>query len=70
MASKTGGRYFEINDSRNDVARLINTINGIEGELMDARLVDVSANKYFYFLLIAVILLALDVLLHVKTIKI
>jgi Ca-activated chloride channel family protein len=49
---------------------MINTINGIEGELMDARLVDVSANKYFYFLLIAVILLALDVLLHVKTIKI
>ncbi|MBX2970777.1 MAG: VWA domain-containing protein [Cyclobacteriaceae bacterium] len=70
LASKTGGRYFEINDSRNDVSRLINTINGIEGELMDARLVDVSANKYFYFLLIAVILLALDVLLHVKTIKI
>jgi Ca-activated chloride channel family protein len=49
---------------------MINTINSIEGELMDARLVDVSANKYFYFLLFAVILLALDVLLHVKTIKI
>ncbi|MBX2966916.1 MAG: VWA domain-containing protein [Cyclobacteriaceae bacterium] len=70
LASKTGGRYFEINESRNDVARLINTINSIEGELMDARFIDVSANKYFYFLLIAVILLALDVLLHVKTIKI
>lgn len=70
LADRTGGQYFEINDNRNDVARLINTINGIEGELMDARLVDVSANKYFYFLLIAVILLALDVLLHVKTIKI
>lgn len=70
LANQTGGRYFEINDSRNDVSRMINTINSIEGELMDARLVDVSANKYFYFLLIAVILLALDVLLHVKTIKI
>src|SRR5690606_14106101 len=70
LANKTGGRYFEINESRNDVSRLISTINSIEGELMDARLVDVSANKYFYFLLITVILLALDVLLHVKTIKI
>jgi Ca-activated chloride channel family protein len=70
LASRTGGKYFEINENRNDVARLINTINSIEGELMDARLVDVSANKYFYFLLIAVILLALDVLVHVKTIKI
>lgn len=70
LANRTGGQYFEINEDRNDVARLINTINSIEGELMDTRLVDVSANKYFYFLLIAVILLALDVLLHVKTIKI
>ncbi|MBX2944962.1 MAG: VWA domain-containing protein [Cyclobacteriaceae bacterium] len=70
LASKTGGRYFEINESRNDVARLINTINSIEGELMDARLIDVSANKYFYFLLLAVILLALDVLVHIRTIRI
>ena len=70
LASSTGGRYFEVNESRNDVARLINTINAIEGELMDARFVDVSANKYFYFLLAAVILLILDVLIHVKTIKI
>lgn len=70
LASKTGGRYFEINESRNDVARLINTINSIEGELMEARFVDVSANKYFYFLLFAAILLVLDVLLHIRTIKI
>ncbi|MBX2963427.1 MAG: VWA domain-containing protein [Cyclobacteriaceae bacterium] len=70
LATKTGGRYFEINENRNDVARLINTINSIEGEMMDARLIDVSANKYFYFLLIAVILLAFDVLVHVRTIRI
>jgi Ca-activated chloride channel homolog len=70
LAGKTGGRYFEINESRNDVARLINTINAIEGELMEARFVDVSANKYFYFLLFGVILLALDVLIHIKTIRI
>lgn len=70
LANNTGGRYFEINESRNDVARMINTINSIQGELMEARFVDVSANKYFYFLLAAVILLVLDVLLHIKTIKI
>jgi Ca-activated chloride channel homolog len=70
LAGKTGGRYFEINESRNDVARLINTINAIEGELMEARFVDVSANKYFYFLLLGVILLVLDVLIHIKTIRI
>ncbi|MCK6618183.1 MAG: VWA domain-containing protein [Cyclobacteriaceae bacterium] len=70
LASKTGGQYFEINENRNDIARLINTIDRIEGELMDARFIDVTANKYFYFLALAVILLAIDVLLPVKAIRI
>jgi len=68
LASKTGGQYFEINESKNDVSRMINTISHIEGELRDARFVDVSANRYFYFLLAALLLLTLDVLLNVKTI--
>jgi Ca-activated chloride channel family protein len=70
LAKKTDGQYFEINESRNDVTRLINTISGIEGELRGTRMVDVSANKYFYFLLAAAILLIMDVLLNIPTIKI
>ncbi len=70
IADKTGGQYFEINESRNDVSRLISTVGRIEGELRDARLVDVTANKYFYFLAFAVVLLMLDVLLNVKTVSI
>ena len=70
LASKTGGQYYEINESRNDVSRLINTISHIEGELRDARFVDVTANRYFYFLLAALILLTLDVLINVKTVRI
>jgi Ca-activated chloride channel family protein len=70
LAKKTDGQYFEINESRNDVIRLINTISGIEGELRGTRMVDVSANKYFYFLLAAAILLIMDVLLNIPTIKI
>ena len=69
-ADKTGGQYFEINESRNDVSRLINTIGRIEGELRDARLVDVTANKYFYFLGLALVLLLLDIMLNVKTVSI
>ena len=42
----------------------------IEGELRDARVVDVSANRYYYFLLIALILLVLDLLIDVKTVTI
>lgn len=70
IADKTGGQYFEINESRNDVSRLISTIARIEGELRDARLVDVSANKYFYFLGFAMVLLMLDIVLNIKTVSI
>ena len=70
LANKTNGQYFEINESRNDVTRLINKISSIEGELRGTRMVDVTANKYFYFLLAAVILLILDVLINIPTIKI
>lgn len=70
LAKRADGQYFEINDSRNDVSRLINTISKIEGELRDARYVDVTANKYYYFLAIAMVLLLLDVLINVKTIAI
>ena len=70
LANKTGGQYFEINESGNDVARLINTISKIEGETRDARLVDVSANRYFYFLLAALALLVIDILLSVRTVTI
>lgn len=70
IADKTGGQYFEINETKNDVSRLINTIGRIEGELRDARLVDVTANKYFYFLAFATALLLLDIVVNVKTVSI
>ncbi len=70
MATITGGKYFEINKSRNDVSRLINTIDGIEGELRDTKKVDVSANKYFYFLALAIILFVIDFLTRFKTLRI
>ena len=42
----------------------------IEGELRDARMVDVSANRYFYFLLGALVLLVLDILISIRTVSI
>ena len=70
LAAKTGGQYFEINDARNEVSRLINRIGAIEGELMDSRLVDVTSNRYFYFLGAGILLLILDILLTVYPVKI
>lgn len=70
LASKTDGKYFEVTATNNDISRLINTINQIEGELKDTREIDVSANKYFYFLITALGLILLDALLSFKTIRI
>jgi len=62
LAYKADGEYFEINNLVNEVGRLIATINTIEGELMDTRFVDASANKYMYALAAALLLLLIDVL--------
>jgi Ca-activated chloride channel family protein len=69
LARTTDGKYYEISDSRNDMERLINNISAIEGEVREARQIDVSANKYYYFLGAALILILLDVLINVRTVK-
>jgi Ca-activated chloride channel family protein len=70
LADMTKGDYFEISDGRNDVAKLITAISKIKGEFRDARDIDTSANRYFYFLLVALILMIADVLITVKIIRI
>ena len=69
IAMQTGGKYFEISERTNDVNRLINEISFIEGEVQDTRQANVADNKYFYFLGIALVLIALDVLISVNTLK-
>jgi Ca-activated chloride channel homolog len=70
LARRTDGQYFEINESRNDVTRMINTISRIEGELRGTKTVDVTANKYFYFLLAGVMLFLIDILINIPALRI
>ena len=70
LAVDTGGKYFEINDAQNDVSRLIRAINEVEGEVRDARMIDASANKFYYFLIGALVLMVLDALTRRKTLRI
>ncbi len=70
LAIKTDGQYFEISDKSDDVNRLISSINQIEGEIRDTRMMKASANKYYYFLLGALILIIFDVMISFKTLKI
>ncbi len=69
LAADTNGKYFEISDSRNDVSKLINTIDNIEGELRDTKQMDVTTNKYYFPLMIALVLMLLDVLISIKLIR-
>jgi len=69
LADNTDGEYFEINESRNDTKRLIGAINGVEGELREAKKVDATQNRYFYFLGAALLLMLVDVLFSVRLIK-
>lgn len=69
VASITGGQYFELSETNNTVSRLINTVNGIEGELRGTRTVDITANKYYYFLALALFLLVMDILISIKTVR-
>lgn len=69
LARETNGKYFEINRSRNDVNKLINTINLIEGELRNTKNIDTKSNKYLYFLILASFLLLNDILITLKIIR-
>lgn len=70
IADITDAQYFEINETNNGVSRLINRMKSIEGEVRGTREIDVTTNKYFYFLSLAFCLMVLDVLVSLKTIRI
>jgi Ca-activated chloride channel family protein len=70
LAEITKGRYFEINKNINETEHLINTVNQIKGVIKEVRKADTSENKYFYFLLIALFLIIIDVMITVRVVKI
>jgi len=70
IAEITQGNYYEVSDQQNEFPKLIQAVSRIEGELKETRQLDVSANKYFYFVFIALIFIILDILVTVKTVNI
>jgi Ca-activated chloride channel homolog len=67
MASVTGGKYLEINTVSGSFNDLIIQFEQITANVIDDSQVDVIANKYFYFLIIALFLLGIDVFFTVRT---
>ncbi len=70
IASQTEGAYFELSDEVQEIPQLITAINKLEGAVTGTRMVETSANKYFYFLLAALALALLDAVLPLRTLSI
>jgi Ca-activated chloride channel homolog len=70
IADRTKGKYFEISEEKNSVAQLIESVKKLEGQLRDKRKMDVKANKFYIFLLPALLLVLLDVFITVKTVRV
>ncbi len=69
IANRTDGAYFELSDMAQEIPQLITAIERLEGTVMASRMVEASANKYFYFLSAALVLALLDMMLPVKTLS-
>jgi Ca-activated chloride channel family protein len=70
LAMATNGKYFEINNQTNAIADVVSAINSVENRLIDSRKVAVVSNKYRYFLMAALVLIALDVLVTVSAFQV
>jgi len=70
LSDLADGYYYEVNESAIETESLLDRINGVEGTVSDVREVDASANKYLYFLIIALFFIVIDVLITVRTVKI
>ena len=69
IAAETNGQYFEISDEVQEIGELTAALERVEGGVTGSRVVEASANKYFYFLLAGLVLSLLDMMLPIKTIK-
>ncbi len=69
LAQQTQGNGYRIDNKTNELNSLMQDINVIEGQVIDRRRVAVVSNKYYYFLIIALGLLVLDVLITVRTFR-
>jgi len=69
IAAATKGAYYELNNEKSEINRLITDINNADGTLIDTRTVTVVSNKYYYFLGAALLLIMLDVLITIGTFR-
>lgn len=67
ITNEAKGKYLEISNISNSLTELITEINLITSTISSNQQINVAVNKYFYFLIIALFLLGIDVFFTVRT---
>ncbi len=70
LTKSLNGKYFQMTNQVNDVSNLLKEIDKIESNWIDTRKMTVANNKYHYFVILALILMVIDMLFTVRTIRI
>jgi Ca-activated chloride channel homolog len=70
LTKTLNGKYFQLTNQVNDVTTLLKEVNNVDNNWVDTRKMTVANNKYYYFVLLAMILMVVDILVTVRTIKI
>ncbi|MDX1904110.1 MAG: VWA domain-containing protein [Thermonemataceae bacterium] len=73
IAKVANGKYFEISkqtkNNRNDMEKLKSSLEEIQGTWEDKREISLEANKYQYFLILALFFISIDILHTAKIIR-
>jgi Ca-activated chloride channel homolog len=70
LSQSFGGKYFQLTNQVNEVSSLLKEVDNLESNWIDTRKMTVANNKYYYFVILALILMCVDILGTVRTIKI
>lgn len=69
-AKALNGQYYILNNHQNDVPKLVDKMSLVVGSSDDLKLQTVTYNKFVFFLLLALVFIALDFLITLKVLKI
>ena len=69
LARDGRGQYVDVGSSRRYVDELAGILQSLKGRVTDQQRMAVSTNKYYYFIWIALVLMALDLIITVRTFR-
>lgn len=69
FVQETRGSYLELTSSSGDLTPLVSAVQSLENRIIDQRKLEVTTNKYYYFLIAALVLITIDILVTVRTFK-